>query len=224
MPERLIPYLLLFLSLLLLFTPLSDKPALTGPQPAPEPTPPGPPILERFQGAPQLSLFPRLGDFRPEDGEDRLPYWNTYREHLLKISGVIETDPATGNRAFAFRGIKGINSIGHFAPLAVEPNSSYRIELRLNVDLPDGETTGVGILEYNDFLWVAEQYPESLHQQVFLYSQELLRLNKTDAWQNYQLSFKTGAQTRMIHLVLFREGPVSSREPVLVDDIAVKAE
>ena len=52
--------------------------------------PPRPPIFEDFQGAPQLTLFPRAGDFRPEEGSDRLPYWNTFIEHLIKVTGVAE--------------------------------------------------------------------------------------------------------------------------------------
>lgn len=219
--ERFSPYLLLLLSLLLLLTPLSDKPLLTGPTTRPEPVPPRPPILETFQGSPQLSLFPRLGDFRPEAAEDRLPFWQTYREHLLKTSGVVKTDPVSGNQAFSFRGIKGIDSIGHFTPLAVEPKQTYRVGLKLKAELPEGASTGVGLIEYRQFLWVGEQYPESLHQQFFVGNQELLRISHTDDWQDFQLSFTTGPETRMIHLVFFREGPSSDRQPVLVDNISV---
>lgn len=222
--ERWVPNLLLALCLLLLFTPLEDKPPLTGPQLAPEPSPPGPPLLETFQGAPQLSLFPRLGDFRPEDDNDRLPFWNTYREHLLKISGVVKTDPVSANRAFSFRGIKGINSVGHFSPLAVKPNRRYKIGLKLKVDLPDGSSTGVGIIEYRQFLWLGEQYPESLHRQFFLANQELLRIGRTAGWQDFQLTFTSGPQTRMIHLLFFREGPASDRRPVLIDNVSLLAE
>lgn len=186
-----------------------------------EPRPPAPPILENFQATPQLSLFPRLGDFRPEEDEERLPFWNTYREHLLKTSGVVLTDSVTGNRAFSFRGIKGIDSTGFFAPLAVEPGKNYLLKLKLKAELEDAENTGVGVLEFHDFLWIAEQYTESLHQTYFLGAQELLRINGTKGWQNFEFNFTTGAQTGMIHLIFFREGQTISREPVILDDISL---
>lgn len=229
MSERHIPLILLFIGLAMLFTPHAYQPLPERPQPprpaeVPAPTPPGPPILETFQGAPQLSLFPRLGDFRPEDGEERLPFWHTYREHLMKISGMVEADPVSGNRIFLYRGINGIDSVGHFAPLAVAPNTKYRIGIKLKAELPEGATTGLGLLEYKRFLWVGEQYPESLHQEFFLASTELVRVNRTNDWQSYQFDFTTGPQTQMIHLVLFREGPASDRVPVLVDNISVLPE
>lgn len=218
LPERLTPYLLLFLSLLLLFTPIEEKPV---PQTTGKPTPPRPPVVETFQSSPQLSLFPRLGDFRPEDDEDRLRFWLSYREHLVKISGLVEIDPTTGNKAFIFRGIKRIDSVGHFAPLEVKPNTSYRIGIKLKAELPEGATAGLGIIEYKQFLWVGEQYPESLHKKFFLANRELLRVNRTDGWQSFDFEFTTGPQTGMIHLVLFREGPASNRMPVLVDNLSV---
>ncbi|WP_303722158.1 hypothetical protein [Malonomonas rubra] len=213
----------------MLFTPHDYQPLPNRPKPSQlssdqQPTPPGPPVLETFQGSPQLSLFPRLGDFRPEDDEDRLAYWRTYREHLMKISGMVEADPVSGNRVFVYRGIKGIDSVGHFAPLAVEPNTHYKIGLKLKADLPDEATTGLGILEYKQFLWIGEQYPESLNNKIFLGSTELLRVNRTNDWQSFQFDFTTSAQTHMIHLVFFREGPASDRMPVLIDNISVMPE
>ncbi len=218
--NQLCPYWLLVLGLLLLPAVAVAKQD----QVDSEPNPPAPPVLETFQESPQLSLFPRLGDFRPEDGDERLPFWNTYREHLLKTSGVVLTDTVTGNRAFSFRGIKGIDSTGFFAPLVVEPGKNYRLKLKLKAELEDGENTGVGVIEYRDFLWIAEQYTESLHQEYYLDVQELLRTNKTKGWQDFQLKVKTGSETRMIHLIFFREGEAVSREPVMIDDISIVAE
>jgi hypothetical protein len=228
MSERHLPLILLFLGLTLLFTPHDYQPLPERPQPPKAsaveaaPTPPGPPVLETFQGSPQISLFPRLGDFRPEDDDkERLPFWKTYREHLMKISGMVEADQVTGNKIFLFRGIKGIDSVGHFAPLAVEPGTDYKIGLKLKAKLPEGATTGLGILEFRQFLWIGEQYPESLHKEFFLGSKELLRINRTKGWQSFQFAFTTGPETQMIHLVLFREGPASDRVPILVDNISL---
>jgi len=221
--DRLIPYGVLLGALICLAIPPAQRPQQRVPKTA-QSTPPGPPLLETFQDGPQLSLFPRLGDFRPEDTDERLPFWRSYREHLLKISGVVKTNAVSGNQVFSFRGIKGIDSVGHFAPLSVQPNTSYRLRLKLNTKLPEKAHTGVGILEYRQFLWLGEQYPESLHTQLFLRSQELLRINATDRWQDFDLQFTSGPVTKMIHLVLFREGPASDRNPVLVDNISLMEE
>ena len=85
-----------------------DKKPAPPPDPAPAqepafpaeegPRPPAPPLVETFDRAPQLSLFARIGDFRPEeDDEVRLPFWRTYIEHLLQTSGVVKADPVSGN-------------------------------------------------------------------------------------------------------------------------------
>ncbi len=217
-------YLILALALILLFLPPDVQLPLPAKDKAQKPTPPGAPLLETFQGTPQLSLFPRLGDYRPEDGDERLLFWRSYRDHLLQLSGVVKENAISGNRIFSFRGIKSIDSVGHFAPLAVQPNTAYRLRLRLNTQLPEDATAGVGLLEYRQFLWLGEQYPESLHKEIFVASQELLRINATDGWQDFELRFTSGPETRMIHLVLFREGPASDKNPVLVDNISVTLE
>ncbi len=74
----------------------AEPPAPTGhiqqavPQQAEERSdPPAPPIFEDFEGMPQLSLFPRAGDYRPEDGDEKLPYWATFIDHLRRTSGVV---------------------------------------------------------------------------------------------------------------------------------------
>ena len=127
--DTFVPYLVLLAALISLALSAGDRPQLPGPQEPLPRTPPTPPLLETFQGDPQLSLFPRLGDFRPEDDDERLPFWKSYREHLLKISGVVKADAVSSNRIFSFRGIKGIDSVAHFAPLAVQPNTRYRVRL-----------------------------------------------------------------------------------------------
>lgn len=49
--------------------------SLPGDQP---PAPPTPPLREDFEGAPRLSLFPRLGDYRPADEDtEQLALWHT---------------------------------------------------------------------------------------------------------------------------------------------------
>ncbi|WP_305042339.1 hypothetical protein [Geoalkalibacter sp.] len=192
------------------------------PAPQPEVAPPTPPLHESFDGVPRLSLFPRLGDYRPEnDDEVALPFWNTYIEHLVKTSGPTLRDPATGDRAWSFRGIRGIDSAGFFSPLAVEPSTSYRISFRLKADLPEGASAGLGILEYDRFLWIGEQYPQSLDEKHRTGDHPGLRLTGSHDWQEHGFTFTTGPETRMIHLVLFREG-TPDRAPVKVDDIRVE--
>ncbi len=181
--------------------------------------PPTPPIFEDFQGEPQLSLFPRAGNFRPADDSDRLPYWKTFIEHLIKVTGVVEEN-SSGSRGWTFRGINTIDSVGFFSPLAVEPETTYRVSFKLTADLTEGASAGIGILEFNEFLWVPAQYTEEMYRQHFLGSQEGQRLTgKVEGERRF--SFTTGPETKMIHLVLFREGP-HDRNNLMFDDIGLE--
>jgi hypothetical protein len=186
--------------------------------------PPAPPLHEDFEGEPKLSLFPRVGDFRPEDDDKkRLPLWTTYIDHLLRTSGVLANrDPAKGH-AFGFRGIKAIDSTGFFSPLAVEPDKAYRVSYRLWSKLPPGATTGVGILEYDEFLFIPEQLPRSLSEKHFQKAQVGIKLTDDHDGKVQAFTFRTGPKTRMIHLVFFREG-TPDREPVVIDDIDIRSE
>ena len=182
--------------------------------------PPTPPIFEDFQGEPQLSLFPRAGDFRPEDDSDRLPYWNTFIEHLIKVTGVVE-EKTTGRRGWTFRSINTIDSVGFFSPLGVEPNTEYQVSFKLTAELIEGATAGMGVLEFNKFLWIPNQYTEELFKQHYRGSHEGIRLTG-EASESQTFTFKTGPETKMIHLVLFREG-THDRNSLMFDDIEIKA-
>lgn len=183
--------------------------------------PPAPPVIESFEGVPQLSLFARLGDYRPEDDDSvALPFWRTYLEHLVKISGVAVVDGG-GQRAFALRTIKGLDSVGFFSPLAVTPSTGYQVSFRIRRNLPEGGTAGIGILEYDEFLWLGEQYPQSLDEQHRRGRHAGVTLDGSGDWTEQTFRFTTGPDTAMIHLILFREG-TPSREPVFFDDIRIQ--
>ena len=191
-----------------------------------KPVPPSPPITEDFEGAPKLSLFPRLGDYRPEaDDKQALPFWNAYLEHLERTSGVVQIPVPLGQgvRAFSFRSVAGLDSLGFFSPLAVEPETTYRVNARVKTELPEGGETGIGILEFDQFLWLGEQYPHSLAKQHQTGAQQGLRLTGHNDWEPQSFTFTTGPKTRMVHLVIFREG-AQDRTPVLFDDISVVEE
>ncbi len=187
------------------------------------PKPPTPPLFENFEGEPQLSLFPRVGDYRPEnDDSERLPYWGTFIEHVLKTSGVAKgVRDGAPSRAFGFRSINTLDSIAFFTPLAVEPQTVYQVSFRLKADLPEGAMAGIGVLEFDEFLWVGEQYSESLALKHQTGVQEGVRISGKIDWEPTVFSFTTGPATRMIHLVFFREGK-HDRLPVLWDDIAIE--
>jgi len=188
-------------------------------QPPAENTPPQPPVLEDFQGQPKLSLFPRVGDYQPEIDSDRHPYWRTFIDHLVKVTGVVENQE-DGRRGWVFRSIDTIDSLGYFAPLAVEPGRSYQVSFDLTAELPEGASAGIGILEFNEFLWVGEQYPEALFNEHYRGSQEGKRLTgKLSGSQTF--TFTTGPDTRMIHLVLFREG-THDRNSLMFDNIHIE--
>ncbi len=182
--------------------------------------PPKPPVFENFQGTPQLSLFPRVGDFRPEESSDRLPYWNTFIEHLVKVTGVAE-EQSTGSRGWVFRSINSIGSVGFFSPLGVEPLTEYEVSFTLVAELVEGASAGIGILEFDEFLWIDSQYTEEIFKQHFRGSSEGKRL--TGITQGKQtFTFTTGPETHMIHVVLFREGE-HDRNSLRFDDISIGA-
>jgi hypothetical protein len=224
---RILPYLVLILTAALLMTACSgeETPVAAGPQgtPAPalpdkEPLPPTPPLKENFDGEPEISLFPRVGDFSPEaEDKEAMGYWLTFIDHLLRTSGPVRKEEG---RAFAIRGIRTIDSVGFFAPLAVEPNTEYRVAYRVWSKLPAGAATGVGYLEYDQFLWVGEQFPRSLSQQHFRGAREGLRLTGKQEGARQEFTLRSGPETRMIHLVFFIEGE-TDRDPVLIDDIEI---
>lgn len=186
-----------------------------------EQPPPAPPLREDFEGEPVLSLFPRVGAYCPEeDDREGLAFWLTYIDHLVRISGPVKGQDGIG---FAIRGIRTIDSVGFFSPLAVKPDSTYRVSFRAWTDLPAGGSAGAGILEFDEFLWVPGQYPKSLSDKHFQRGQDGVRLTGRHGGTSQSFSFRTGPKTRMIHLVFFREG-TSEREPLVIDDIEIKAE
>ncbi len=180
---------------------------------------PRPPIFEDFQGVPQLTLFPRVGDFRPAENSDQLPYWNTFIEHLIKVTGIAE-DQTTDNRKWVFRSINSIDSVGFFSPLRVEPQTSYKISFDLAAELEEGASAGIGILEFNQFLWIPSQYTEEIFKAHFRGSVEGKRLSGTITG-THTFTFTSGPETRMIHIVLFREGK-HDRNSVMFDNIGIE--
>lgn len=198
-------------------TPASQLPA---DQAGTEP-PPAPPIREDFEGEPKLSLFPRVGDFSPEETDkEGQSYWLTFIDHLVRTSGPVKGKNGTG---FTLRGIKGIDSVGFFSPLAVHPDTGYRVTFRFWGNLPKGGQSGVGILEFDEFLWVGEQYPRSLSEKHFQRSQMGVQLTGKHDGTTRSFTFRTGPKTHMIHLVFFREG-TPDRSPVIFDDIDIQPE
>lgn len=183
-------------------------------------TPPTPPLTETFEAAPQLSLFPRAGDVRPEETEERFPYWKTFIEHIVKTSGPANIERENGKTSWALRGIKTIDSVGYFSPLAVQPETSYKVKLQIKTELTEGASAGVGILEFSEFLWIGNQFTEAEMNLYGTGSQEGVRLTGTRDWEEQSFTFTTGPQTNMIHLIFFREGE-HDRNPVLFDDISI---
>ena len=185
--------------------------------------PPTPPIFEDFQGAPQLSLFPRAGAYRPaNDDEQGLQFWNTYIDHLMRTSGPTKTGgEADNNIAFGFRAIKGLDSVGVFSPIAVNPGTTYEVSARLTGNLAEGATAGIGLLEFNEFLWLGEQYPEALVKKHQIGRQLLSTATSAMDGLEQKATFTTNPKTHMIHLIFYRDG-TQDRNPVLIDDIGIK--
>ena len=181
--------------------------------------PPRPPIREDFQGEPQLPLFPRVGDFQPPPGSKRHLLWRDAIDHLVKVTGVAE-NAADGSRGWVFRSIQSIDSLGYFSPVAVAPGKIYQVTFKLIADLPEGASAGVDILEFDEFLWTSEQYTEEIFSKHFLGKIEGRRLTgRGHGIQSF--AFATGPETRMVHLVLFRDG-THDLNSLMFDDIEIR--
>ena len=160
------PLSLLFFLLILLLGGCEQSPAPPATegevttQGEPAPSPPSPPIIEDFEGEPTLSLFPRAGDSQPPLDDERHAYWRTFIDHLTRTSGLVQKEGEAPNRAWSFRSINTIDSVGYFAPLEVEPQTSYTVSFRMQTELPEKASAGVGILQFDQFLWVGEQYDD----------------------------------------------------------------
>lgn len=186
-------------------------------------TPPTPPVIETFEETPQLSLFPRVVDFQPEpDDTERLPYWRSFMEHVIKTSGVkiVSTEPP--NRALLIKSIASIDSVAFFAPLAVDPGASYQVSFKFKGDIPEGGRAGIAALEFSEFLWIGEQFTESQSKQYQLGVIQGQDMEGSQEWQVQNYSFTVGPKTKMIHLVFYRDAE-DGKEPVLFDDISIAA-
>jgi len=181
--------------------------------------PPEPPIFEDFQGAPQLTLFPRVSDFRPEDGNERLADWKTLIENLIKVTGVAE-DQVTGVRSWVFSSIDSSDSIGYFSPLAVEPLTTYQVSFKLSAELADKASAGISILEFDEFLWIPVQYTKEIFEKHYRGVHEGKLLTGTTTGE-HTFSFTTGPKAGMIHVVLIHEG-TSDSSSMMFDDIEIK--
>ncbi|MGW8311880.1 MAG: hypothetical protein ACWGOL_01465 [Desulfuromonadales bacterium] len=194
--------------------------AKPSPLPPTDRTPPGPPLLENFQAAPQLRLFPWVGDFRPAIVDQQQTHWQTLIKQLVKGTSIAE-DQATGSRAWVFSGIEGNMSSGYFAPLRVEPQTSYQVSFKLTADLQKDSTAGIRIIEFDEFLWIGEQYTEEQYRSRYQGSHKGKRLTgKVNGQQS--IIFTTGADTHMIHLVLF-QAETHAGDRIMFDDIQVIA-
>jgi len=203
--------------------PQTSTPAAVDDQAAANPAPPAPPVDETFEAQPQLTLLPRVGSYRPEEGQaEQLGFWRTFMEHLTRTSGVAASDPDPPNKAFAMRGVSGTESSGFFSPLAVKADQRYRLSFKSRGELSADEQAGVGLLEFDRFLWLPGQYPESLTLEHQVNRQQLLSLQSSKSWQHHELEFTTGPKTGMIHLVFYRDGKVN-REPLWLDDSRIEA-
>lgn len=224
---RLLPSVVALFAFLLLTSGCEGRPAPETSAPnssaSGEKKPPAPPIFEDFEGEPRLSLFPRLGDYRPEnDDEVALPFYRSYLQHVERTSGAVPLPAPVGRgRVFSFRGVADIPSLSFFSPLAVEPGTTYRVSALVSTNLPKGGSAGIGILEFDEFLWIGEQYPKSLAEKHQTGAREGIRLSGRADWKSVSFTVTTGPKTRMVHLVFFREG-TPDRTPVMVDDIRVE--
>jgi len=187
-----------------------------------QPRPPAPPLNENFDGDPQLSIFPRVGEVRPDPADSQQTgIWAAYIDHLLRTSAIAPGEGGSKDRALTFKGFQGVESLGFFAPLAVKPATRYTISFDCRGDLAEGVNAGIGVMEYREFLWIGEQFTRSENEKYLVGRQEGARAQGSKTMQNYQFSFQTGNETRMIHIVLYLDG-MNGNNPVFFDNIRIE--
>lgn len=179
-------------------------------------------ISEDFDHEPQLSFFPRLGLYRPEDNDTKiLPFWKTYIQHIEKTSGVVEGFGKDGSRILGLRSINEAPTLGMFAPLEVEPQADYQISFSYRSELPEGARAGLRIYEFDTYLAEGLQFTMSQLEKHLVDLKSEGVITGQHEWETLTLDFKAGDETRMAHLYFFREG-THDRLPVLIDDIIIK--
>ena len=76
------------------------------------------------------------------------------------------------------------------------------------------------VLEFDEFLWIGEQYSKETYAKHYRGSHEGRRLTgKGHGIQAF--AFSTGPKTRMVHLVMFREGAHDGNS-LMFDDIEIR--
>lgn len=187
------------------------------------PPPPTAPLRETFDGEPQLSLFPRTGAFRPEQEQaEAMGYWASFIDHIMRTSGVVQKAGKDGSNSWTIRGIKGLDSIAFFSPLGVKPATTYRVSFDFKGELPKGASGGVGVLEFDQFLWIADQFTEKLIREHQTAAHPGKSLTGNQEWKTHTFTFTTAPNTGMIHLVLFRDGVMDREKPVWFDNLAIE--
>ena len=217
--------LLVVLLPILLLAACGEEPARDTRPPAvsSEPSPPAPPVRETFDGEPQLSLFPRVGAERPEGGTQDVGIWASYVEHLMRLSGVASQAGRDNSRGWIVASLRTVGSVGFFAPLAVQPNTTYRVSFDFAGELPKEGSAGIGALEFDRFLWISEQMTAAQLKEHQTGLHQGLRLTGSQAWGTHTFTFTTSPRAGMIHLILFREGAADRKQPVRFDNIVVEA-
>lgn len=187
------------------------------------PPPPSPPVVETFDKEPQLNLFARVGSYRPDDDNaEGLGYWSAFIDHVQRTSGMRPKAGRSDSRGWVVHGIKGLDSIAFFAPLAVKPTTSYTVSFDLKGDFPKGTKAGIGVLEFSEFLWISDQFTEAMSKEFQTASFPGVTVTNKSDWKTYTFTFTTTPRAGMIHLVIFREGPMDREIPILFDNISVE--
>lgn len=201
----------------------ATAPAAPAATPGSEPPPPGVPVEESFDKDPQLNLFPRIGQNRPEESSrEEIGMWNAYIDHVVRSSGMRPKSGVDGSNGWIIKGIKGLDSIGFFAPLAVKPMTTYTVDFDFKGDIPAGGTAGIGVLEFDKFLWIDTQFSAAMLKEHQVGGSPGKELRGKSDWSEQSFTFTTGPRTGMIHLVLYRDGAMDREKVVIFDNIRVR--
>jgi hypothetical protein len=182
-------------------------------------------IVETFDGKQQqLLLLPGAGGYRPADNDDKNRLlWTASIAYLTRISGLLEDSGRGGSRALGLRNLQGVpvSSVSYFAPVAAKASATYRVDFWLRSEMNRGGEGGVGVLEFDVFRLEENQFTRSFNDQHLLRARDQVRIKGPTQWTNHSFSFETTPETKMFHLLFYREGS-SDGDAVVFDDVVIE--
>lgn len=184
---------------------------------------PGARVLENFDSSPRLPLVPRVPSVRAADaGEDAGALLAGYELLMSRSSGIAPQMGLGGSNGLVLRALPNTDFVAFTIPHAVEPSTRYRLTWSMKAGQLNAETAAVVVEQFDAADATYGQFQRAFSQAHSLQHETVATLSSAQPWTRHEAAFATTPRTRMIHLILYRQGQ-PGREPVQVDDIVLEA-